>query len=82
MLSPGAIVIIWDEMLSSGAFVIIGANVIIWSKCYHPMLSCDVVVWDDNNPLFYFSWKLHSLDENSANLSCLSLCYAVELKIP
>ncbi len=25
------------------------------------MLSCDVIIWDDNTPLFYFSWKLHSL---------------------
>ncbi len=25
------------------------------------MLSCDVIIWDDNIPLFYFSWKLHSL---------------------
>jgi hypothetical protein len=26
------------------------------------MLSCDVIIWDDNTPLFYFSWKLHSLE--------------------
>jgi hypothetical protein len=25
------------------------------------MLSCDVIIWDDNTPLFYFSWKLYSL---------------------
>ncbi len=25
------------------------------------MLSCDVIIWDDNTPLFYFSLKLHSL---------------------
>ncbi len=25
------------------------------------MLSCDVIIWDDNTPLFCFSWKLHSL---------------------
>jgi hypothetical protein len=25
------------------------------------MLSCDVIIWDDNTPLFYFSCKLHSL---------------------
>ncbi len=25
------------------------------------MLSCDVIIWEDNIPLFYFSWKLHSL---------------------
>ncbi len=58
MLSSGANVIIcWDKMLSSGANVIMvssGAIVIIW--CY------DVIIWDDNTPLFYFSWKLHSLD--------------------
>jgi hypothetical protein len=40
-------VIIWDEMLSSGA------NVIIW--CCHAMLSCDVIFWDDKTALFYFS---------------------------
>ncbi len=27
------------------------------------MLSCDVIIWDDNTPLFYFSWKLHSLQK-------------------
>ncbi len=62
MLSSGANGIIWDKMLSSGAkFIMVssGANVIIW--CYHVMLSCDVIIWDDNTPLFYFSWKLHSL---------------------
>ncbi len=26
------------------------------------MLSCDVIIWDDNTTLFYFSWKLPSLD--------------------
>ncbi len=25
------------------------------------MLSSDVIIWDENTPLFYFSWKLHSL---------------------
>jgi hypothetical protein len=25
------------------------------------VLSCDVIIWDDNTLLFYFSWKLHSL---------------------
>ncbi len=25
------------------------------------MLSYDVIIWDDNTPLFCFSWKLHSL---------------------
>ncbi len=43
-LPSGAHIIIWDEMLSSGANVIIiiwstyyhlGRNVIIWSLCYH-----------------------------------------------
>ncbi len=51
MLSSGANVIIWDKMLSSGA------NVIMVSSG----LSCDVFIWDDNTPLFCFSWKLHSL---------------------
>jgi hypothetical protein len=36
MLSSGANVIIWDEMLSSGMKCYhLGCNVIIWSKCYH-----------------------------------------------
>ncbi len=44
MLSSGANVIIWDEMLSSKANVIMvssGANVIIW--CYHVMLSSGMI---------------------------------------
>ncbi len=49
MLSSGANVLMWEEMLSSGAFV-----VIIWSKCYHLVLSCDVIIWDDNTPFFIF----------------------------
>jgi hypothetical protein len=28
------------------------------------VLSCDVIIWDDNTPLFCFSWKLHSLTYN------------------
>ncbi len=28
------------------------------------MLSCDVISWDDNTPLFYLSWKLHSLQKS------------------
>jgi hypothetical protein len=28
-------------------------------QCYL-MLPCDVIMWDDNTPLFYYSWKLHS----------------------
>jgi hypothetical protein len=39
-----------------------GANVFICIYCYHLVLSCDVIILDDNTPLFYFSWKLHSLD--------------------
>jgi hypothetical protein len=39
----------WEEMLSSGA------SVIILGKCYHLVLSCDVINWDDVTPLFYFS---------------------------
>jgi hypothetical protein len=44
MLSSGANVIIWDKMLSSGAYVIMvssGANVII--LCYHVMLSSGMI---------------------------------------
>jgi hypothetical protein len=48
MLSSGANVIIWDEMPSSGA------NVIICIYCYHLVLSCDVIIWDDNTHLFIF----------------------------
>jgi hypothetical protein len=69
MLSSGANVIIWDEMFSSGMkryhlelMLSSGANVIIWDymlssgmKRYHLVLSCDVISWDDNTPLFYFS---------------------------
>ncbi len=31
------------------------------------MLSCDVIIWDDNTPLFCFSWKLHSLIREGEN---------------
>jgi hypothetical protein len=31
-----------------------GANVIILRKCYHLLLSCDGIIWDDNTPLFIF----------------------------
>jgi hypothetical protein len=61
MLSSRANVIICYEMLSTGA------NVIICIYCYHLMLSCDVIIWDDNTPLFYFSWKLHSLVSGAKN---------------
>jgi hypothetical protein len=68
MLSSGAKVIIWGEMLSFGVNYFIwgemlsfgikcyhlGCNVIIWSYCYHLVLSCDVIIWDDNTPLFIF----------------------------
>ncbi len=39
------------------------------------MLSCDVIIWDDNTPLFCFSWKLHSLqsDSNSVILPSTNL---------
>jgi hypothetical protein len=52
MLSSGANVIIWNKMLSSGAYVIMvlsGADVIIW--CYHVMLSSGMIT----HPFFYFS---------------------------
>jgi hypothetical protein len=51
MLSSGTNVIICDEMLSSGANVIMvtsGANVIIW--CYHVMLSSGMIT----HPFFIF----------------------------
>jgi hypothetical protein len=51
MLSSGANVIIWDKMLSSGAYVIMvssGAIVIIW--CYHVMLSSGMIT----HPFFIF----------------------------
>jgi hypothetical protein len=51
ILSYRANVIIWYEMLSSGANVI---NVTKWSYCYHLVLSCDVIIWDDNTLLFIF----------------------------
>ncbi len=35
-----------------------GANVIMWSKCYHLVLSCDVIIWDDNTPFFLFFMKI------------------------
>ncbi len=40
------------------------------------MLSCDVIIWDDNTPLFYFSWKLHSL------ISTLIFCIKFSLQKP
>jgi hypothetical protein len=54
MLSYGANVIIWSEMISSGANVIMlqnGAIVIIW--CYHVMLSSGIVT----PPFFLFFLK-------------------------
>jgi hypothetical protein len=45
MLSSGANVIIWDEMLSSGMKCYhLGCNVIIWRQCYH--LGGNVIIWD------------------------------------
>jgi hypothetical protein len=47
----GRNVIIWDNlelMLSSGA------HIINWSKCYHLVLSCDAIIWDDNTPFLFF----------------------------
>jgi hypothetical protein len=52
MLSSGANVIIWEEMLSSGmqCYTVSGANVIILDekllsgiKCYH--LGLNVIIW-------------------------------------
>ncbi len=66
MLSSGMQCYHLELMLSSGTkcyhlknviMVSSGANVIIWIL----VLSCDVIIWDDNTPLFCFSWKLHSL---------------------
>ncbi len=68
MLSSGMQCYHLELMLSSGTkgyhlelILWYGANVIIWTWCYHLVLSCDVIIWDDNTPLFYFSWKLHTL---------------------
>jgi hypothetical protein len=43
----GSNVIIWDELLSCGMECGI--------KCYHVLLSCDVIMGHDNTPQFYFS---------------------------
>jgi hypothetical protein len=51
MLSSGAYVIIWEKMLSPGAYVTMvssGANVMIW--CYHVMLSSGMIT----HPFFIF----------------------------
>jgi hypothetical protein len=69
MLSSRANVIICYEMLSTGA------NVIICIYCYHLVLSCDVIIWDDNTPLFYFSWKLHSLFEEGKSCAIAPLIW-------
>ncbi len=64
MLSSGADVIIWDEMISSGANVKMlqsGANVII--LCYHVMLSSGMItppffIFPENfTHSFLFPWK-------------------------
>ncbi len=34
------------------------------------VLSCDVIIWDDNTPLFYFSCKLHSLNISALFKMC------------
>ncbi len=39
------------------------------------MLSCDVIIWDDNTPLFYFSWKLHSLIDAVWSWSLRGIAY-------
>ncbi len=41
------------------------------------MLSCDVIIWDDNTPLFCFSWKLHSL----ISRPCLFTIFTVRIYI-
>ncbi len=48
----------WEEMLSSRS------SVIILSKCYHLVLSCDVIIWDDNTPLFLFFLKTSLTQKN------------------
>jgi hypothetical protein len=53
ILSSGANVIIWNKMLSSGTNVIM----VFRSLCYHLVLSCDVIIWDDNTPPFLFFLK-------------------------
>ncbi len=42
------------------------------------MLSCDVIIWDDNTPLFYFSWKLHSLLVDTYITNTCTFCLRVE----
>ncbi len=61
MLSSGMQCYHLELMLSSGTkgyhlelILWYGANVIIWGSCYHLVLSCDVIIWDDNSPLFIF----------------------------
>ncbi len=67
MLSSGAQVIIWDEMISSGANVKMlqsGSNVIIW--CYHVMLSSGMIT----PPFFIFPQNFtHSLVSPCGNLA-------------
>jgi hypothetical protein len=41
------------------------------------VLSCDVIIWDDNTPFFYFSWKLHSLQFPARVLSQGKSCMAL-----
>ena len=46
------------------------------------MLSCDVIIWDDNTPLFYFSWKLHSLQESFKKMvRRIKICFSKRVKI-
>jgi hypothetical protein len=51
MLSAGANVTIWDKMLSCGANVVM----LLFGAIDIMVLSCDVIIWDDNTSLFYFS---------------------------
>ncbi len=84
MLSSGMKCYHVELMLSSGMkcqhlelMLSCGANVVIWSYCYHLELlispGANVIIWS-NNPLFYFSWKLHSL-----GFHCIYLSTAVSI---
>ncbi len=81
MLSSEANVIMWDEMLSSGANVITWDQMLSCGKqekvrnnkiggCYHPIfyhlvLSCDVILWEDNTGTFHFKKVILRKDNTS-----------------
>jgi hypothetical protein len=78
----GCNVIIWNLCYHLWQNAIIWSlcyNGIIRSSCYHLVLSCDVIIWDDNTPFFYFSWKLHSLHRNRVKCICLTILLSLSL---